>query len=429
MEHLILRDLDIPNIASIDVYEQNGGYRGLRQAVKEMTPDQVVDVVKASGLRGRGGAGFPAGVKWSFLPKGVFPRYLVANADESEPGTFKDREIMERNPHQFIEGIAIASYAIQCNHAFVYIRGEFPFAADCLERAIADASTCGYLGDRVLGSDFKLQVTVHRGAGAYVCGEETALLESLEGKLGQPRVKPPFPASVGLYNKPTVINNVETLANVPLILERGADWFSKIGTPKSTGPKIFCLSGHINRPGNYEAPFGSMTFGDLIYGCGEGIRNGKKLKAILPAGASGPMLSPLATPDVMNVKLDFESLQPFGSLLGSASVIVLDEDTCVVWATKKMVRFFEHESCGKCTPCREGTYWMSRILERLESGKGTPGDIDLVASVAGQMQGRTLCPLGEFATSPVLGSVKIFREEYERHVQEHSCWARQGVGA
>src|SRR5512141_3004724 len=388
MEHLILRDLDILNIANIDVYEKSGGYRALSKAIKEMAPDQVTDVVKASGLRGRGGAGFPAGVKWSFLPKGVFPRYLVANADESEPGTFKDRQIMERNPHQFLEGIALCSYAIQCSHAFIYIRGEFPYAADCLERAIAEAEAKNYLGEKILGTDYQLKITVHRGAGAYICGEETALLESLEGKLGQPRVKPPFPASVGLYNKPTVINNVETLANVPLIIERGAEWFAKIGTPKSTGPKVFCLSGHVNRPGNYEAPFGSLSFRDLIYDFGGGIRNGKKLKAILPAGASGPMVSPLVTEAVMDAKLDFEALAPFGSLLGSASVIVLDEDTCVVWAAKKMIRFFQHESCGKCTPCREGTYWLLRVLERIDEGTGKPGDVDLLVSVANQMQGR-----------------------------------------
>src|SRR5512135_2656920 len=244
MEHIILRDLDIPNIADIAVYEKNGGYSALRKAIKEITRDGEGNIVNLSGLRSLGGAGFPAGVKWSFLPKGVFPRYLVANADESEPGTFKDRQMMERNPHQFLEGIAIASYAIQCQHAFIYIRGEFPYAALCLERAIADAEKSGYLGEKILDSDYHLQVTVHRGAGAYICGEETALLESLEGKLGQPRVKPPFPASVGLYSKPTVINNVETLTNVPLIVERGAEWFAKIGTAKSTGPKVFCLSGH-----------------------------------------------------------------------------------------------------------------------------------------------------------------------------------------
>ncbi len=425
MEHLILRDLDIQNIKNIAVYEEHGGYQAFRKAVKEMTPDQVTDAVKQSGLRGRGGAGFPAGVKWSFLPKGVFPRYLVVNADESEPGTFKDRQMMERNPHQLIEGIAIASYAIQCNQAFIYIRGEFPYAAECLEQAIADAESRGYVGKNIFGTDYHLQIVVHRGAGAYICGEETALLESIEGKLGQPRVKPPFPAAVGLYNKPTVINNVETLINVPLIIERGAQWYASLGTPKSTGPKVFCLSGHVNRPGNYEGEFGKMTFRELIYDLGGGIRNGKKLKGILPAGASGPMVSPLVNEAVLDVKLDFESLAPFGSLLGSASVIVLDEDTCVVWAAKKMLHFFKNESCGKCTPCREGTYWLWRLLERIDAGEGTMADIDLLTSVATQMQGRTLCPLGEFATSPVLGTVKLFRDEYERHVKEHGCWAKK----
>ena len=425
MEHLILRDLDIQNIADIAVYENNGGYSAIRKAVKEMTPDQVTDVVKQSGLRGRGGAGFPAGVKWSFLPKGVLPRYLVANADESEPGTFKDRQIMEHNPHQFIEGIAIASYAIQCNHAFIYIRGEFPYAAQCLERAIAEAEQRGYLGKNIFGSDFSLTITVHRGAGAYICGEETALLESMEGKLGQPRVKPPFPASVGLYNKPTVINNVETLTNVPLIIERGVEWYCKIGTAKSTGPKVFCLSGHVNRPGNYEAAFGSISFRDLIYDLGGGIRGGKNLKAILPAGASSFVVNPAANEAVLDVKLDFEALQPFGSALGSASVIVMDDETCMVWMAKKTSHFFEHESCGKCTPCREGTYWMSRLLDRIDDGAGTLADIDLLTGVATQIQGRTLCPLGDFATAPVVSSVKAFREEYERHIREKGCWARK----
>lgn len=424
MEHLILRDLDIPNIAEIAVYEQHGGYGALRQALKEMTPDEVIEAVKVSGLRGRGGAGFPAGVKWSFLPKGVFPRYLVANADESEPGTFKDRQIMERNPHQFLEGIAIASYAIQCHHAFIYIRGEFPYAAQCLERAIAEAEARGYLGEKILGTDYALRITVHRGAGAYICGEETALLESMEGKLGQPRVKPPFPAVVGLYNKPTIINNVETLANVPLIIERGAAWYASIGTPKSTGPKVFCLSGHVNRPGNYEAAFGSLSFRDLIFDLGGGIRGGKKLKAILPAGASSFVVNPALNEAVLDVKLDFDSLAPFGSALGSASVIVMDETTCMVWMAKKTTHFFEHESCGKCTPCREGTYWMARLLDRLEAGAGTLADVDLLASVATQMQGRTLCPLGEFSTAPVLSSINAFREEYERHARERGCWAR-----
>ncbi len=420
MDHIILRDLDIPDINQIAVYEKHGGYAALLKAIT-MPPDEITQAVTKSGLKGRGGAGFPAGTKWSFLPKGVFPRYLVVNADESEPGTFKDRQIMERNPHQLIEGIAIAAYAIQCNDAFIYIRGEFPYAAQCLERAIADATQRGYVGSNILGTNYQLRITVHRGAGAYICGEETALLESLEGKLGQPRVKPPFPASVGLYNKPTVINNIETLANVPPIIERGAEWYTSVGAPKSTGPKVFCLSGHVNRPGNYEAPLGSITFRDLIYDLGGGVRGGKKVKAILPAGASAPMLTDAA----LDVKLDYESVQAAGSMLGSASVIVLDEDTCVVWATKKMTQFFKHESCGKCTPCREGTYWLTRILERIDDGAGSVADVDLIASVAKQMQGNTLCPLGDFATSPVVGSVKHFRDEYERHVKERKCWARK----
>ncbi len=422
MERLILRDLDIQGLDQIDTYIQNGGYSALRKAIAEMTPEQVTDAVKNSGLRGRGGAGFPTGMKWAFLPKGVFPRYLVVNADESEPGTFKDRQIMERNPHQFIEGIILTSYAIQCNHAFIYIRGEFPYAARVLERAIAEATAKNLLGDKILGQDYRLQITVHRGAGAYICGEETALLESLEGKLGMPRVKPPFPASVGLYGKPTVINNVETLANVPIIVERGADWYKRIGTEKSPGPKVFCLSGHVNRPGNYEAPFGAMTFRELIYDLGGGVPGGKKVKAILPAGASAPML----TAEALDVKLDFESVQAAGSMLGSASVIVLDEDTCVVWAAQKMTHFFRHESCGKCTPCREGTYWLDKVLERLDAGEGSIADIDLLESVTGQMVGRTLCPLGDFATSPAAGSIRWFRDEYERHVREKGCWARNG---
>ena len=421
MERIILRDVDIQGLNQLDVYEKNGGYSALRKAMMEMSPDQVTDVMKASGLRGRGGAGFPTGVKWSFLPKGVFPRYLVVNADESEPGTFKDRQIMERNPHQLLEGIALAAYAIQCTHAFIYIRGEFPYAARVLERAIGEATGRNLLGDRMLGGEFNLKVTVHRGAGAYICGEETALLESLEGKLGMPRVKPPFPASVGLYGKPTVINNVETLANVPAIIDRGADWYKKIGTEKSPGPKVFCLSGHVNRPGNYEAPFGSLTFRDLIFDLGGGVRGGKKVKAILPAGASAPML----TDQHLDVKLDFESVQAAGSMLGSASVIVLDEETCVVWATQKMTHFFRHESCGKCTPCREGTYWLDVVLERLDAGEGSIADIDLLTNVANQIVGRTLCPLGDFATSPTVGSVKWFREEYERHVRERGCWMRK----
>lgn len=415
MEKIILRNQDIPDIGDIEVYERSGGYVGLKRAVQEMTPDQVTDAVKASGLKGRGGAGFPTGMKWSFLPKGVFPRYLVVNADESEPGTFKDREIMEKNPHQFIEGVIISAYAIQCNHAFVYIRGEYPVAAQILEKTIRSAKARGYAGEKVLGTDYNLEITVHRGAGAYICGEETALLDSLEGKLGMPRVKPPFPAAVGLYSKPTVINNVETLANIPPIIEKGADWYKAIGTERSTGPKIFCVSGHVNRPGNYEAALGSITLRDLIFGSefAQGVRNSKKVKAILTAGASAPML----TEQHLDTKLDYEAIAAAGSILGSASIIVLDEDTDIPWAAQKMIEFFKHESCGKCTPCREGTYWLLTLLKRINTGEGSYTDVEMLSTVTSQMTGRTLCPLGDFATSPVTGSLKWFKPEYEAKVK------------
>lgn len=415
MEKIILRNQDIPDIGDIDVYERNGGYAALKRALQGMSADQVTDVVKASGLKGRGGAGFPTGLKWSFLPKGVFPRYLVVNADESEPGTFKDREIMEKNPHQFLEGVIISSYAIQCNHAFIYIRGEYPVATQILEQAIATAKARGYAGERVLGSEYNLEITVHRGAGAYICGEETALLDSLEGKLGMPRVKPPFPAVVGLYSKPTVINNVETLANIPPIIEKGADWYKTIGTEKSSGPKVFCVSGHVNRPGNYEAPLGSITLRDLIFGdeYARGIRGSKKVKAILTAGASAPML----TAQHLDTKLDYEAIAAAGSILGSASIIVLDEDTDIPWATEKMIEFFKHESCGKCTPCREGTYWLLTLMKRINAGDAAQTDIEMLTTVTSQMTGRTLCPLGDFATSPVTGSLKWFKTEYEAKVK------------
>lgn len=418
-EPIILRNQTIPNLADIDVYERNGGYAALTKAVQTMTADQVTDAVKASGLKGRGGAGFPTGMKWSFLPKGVFPRYLVVNADESEPGTFKDREIMEKNPHQFIEGVIISAYAIQCNHAFIYIRGEYPVAAGILEKAIADVQARAYVGNRILDTDYSLQITVHRGAGAYICGEETAMLDSLEGKLGMPRVKPPFPAVVGLYGKPTVINNVETLTNIPPIIDKGADWYKTIGTEKSTGPKVFCVSGHVKRPGNYEAPLGSITLRDLIFGqeFAQGVRGEKKVKAILTAGASAPML----TDQHLDTKLDYEAIAAAGSILGSASIIVLDEDTDIPWATQKMIEFFKHESCGKCTPCREGTYWLLTLMQRVNEGKASLADIEMLPVVTSQMMGRTLCPLGDFATSPVTGSLKWFKSEYEGKVKANGA--------
>ncbi len=418
-EHIILRNRDIPNIRELRVYLEQGGYQAFRKAVRQYTPDEVTALVKEAGLRGRGGAGFPAGVKWGFCPKDVFPRYLVCNADESEPGTFKDREIIEQNTHQLLEGIAIACYAIQAETAYIYIRGEMAEGARRLEAAIALAEEKGYLGNSLYGRDFSLKIHVHRGAGAYICGEETALLNSIEGIMGQPRLKPPFPAAVGLYGKPTVINNVETLANLPPIIERGADWYRSIGTEKSPGPKVFSLSGQVHRPGNYELPLGT-TFRELIYEHGGGIPNGRAIKAILPAGASAPML----TGEALDVQMDFESVPQAGSMLGSGSVIVIDETVCIVDAARRMTHFFKHESCGKCSPCREGTYWLVQLLDRIESGRGRMQDIDLIENVLDQIDGKCFCPLGEFARSPALSSLKHFRDEYDYHVRQGQCWAR-----
>ncbi len=414
-QHLLLRDLDVPNIRDLDVYVAHGGYRARRQVVERGDPAAVIAEVRASNLRGRGGAGFPTGVKWGFVPQDTFPKYVVVNADESEPGTFKDRQLLEGNPHQVIEGAAIAAYAIQAETVYVYCRGEFYQPAQTLQKAIDEAYAAGYLGRNLFGSDYSLDVRVHLGAGAYICGEETALLESLEGKLGQPRLRPPFPASAGLYGKPTVINNVETLANVPLIIARGADWYLSLGDARSPGPKIFCLSGRVERPGNYEAILGQITFRQLIYDLGGGIPDGRALKAILPAGASAPILP--ATDEVLDTPLDYESLKPFGSALGSASVIALDETVDIFQAAHRMIRFFQHESCGKCTPCREGTYWMLKIYAKIAAGRGGPADLLTLESVARQMQGKSLCALGEFATQPVLGTLRHFREEYEVRTQ------------
>jgi NADH-quinone oxidoreductase subunit F len=410
-EHILLRNRDIPNIADINVYVEHGGYQALAKVLREHRPEEVTEIVKASGLRGRGGAGFPTGVKWGFIPKGVFPRYVVVNADESEPGTFKDREIIEKNPHQLIEGTAICAYAVQANIAYIYCRGEFHDPATDLEKAIADARAHGYLGQGILGSDYSLEIYVHLGAGAYICGEETALLESLEGKLGQPRSRPPFPAAVGLYGKPTVINNVETLANLPPIINYGPDWYRSIGTAKSPGPKIFCLSGCVQHPGNYELPLGT-PFRHLIYDLGGGPPEGRAIKAFLPAGASAPFLPPTA----LDVPMDYESVQGAGSMLGSASIIVLDESVSIPWAVLKTSRFFEHESCGKCTPCREGTYWMVKVVERIVEGRGRPDDLELLLDIADQISGKCFCPLGEFSIEPVRSGLKLFREEFAQLV-------------
>ena len=416
-EHILLRHRDIEGIDQLKVYRKHGGYKAFEKAVREMSPQEVIDEVKASGLRGRGGAGFPAGVKWGFLSPNVFPRYVVANADESEPGTFKDREIMERNPFQFLEGVAICAYAAQASVAYVYCRGEFWDLAHELERHIAELYKAKLLGEQLFGSEYSLDIYVHLGAGAYICGEETALLESLEGKLGQPRLRPPFPAAEGLFAKPTVVNNVETLTNVPPIIERGASWYRTIGTEKSPGPKVFSLSGHVERPGNYELPLGT-TFRELIFEHGGGIPNGKKIKGIMPAGASAPLLA--ATDEVLDTPMDYESVPAVGSQLGSASIIVMDETVDISWMVYKTSRFFKHESCGKCTPCREGTYWMYHLTERLQNGDALGTDIDLLDSVARGIQGKCLCALGEFALMPVVSGIERFRNDFEAHTGEQS---------
>ncbi|NDJ79170.1 MAG: NADH-quinone oxidoreductase subunit NuoF [Chloroflexi bacterium] len=416
MEHILLRDLDIPDIWQFDTYMANGGYDGLKKAVADHTPDEVIQIVMDSNLRGRGGAGFPTGRKWSFIPKDAEIKYVTVNADESEPGTFKDRQLLEKNPHQVLEGSLITAYAIQATAVYIYCRGEFWDLAHELEVRIEEARAANLLGENILGTDWSCDVHIHLGAGAYICGEESALLNSLQGLLGQPRVRPPFPAQHGggLYYQPTVVNNVETLANVPWILLNGAEAYRSIGTPESPGPKIFCMSGHVEKPGNYELPLG-ITFRELIYEHAGGIPNGKELKAILPSGASGPVL--VATDEVLDSPLTYESVEALGSTLGSASFILMDEDTDMVWAAAKMNHFFKHESCGKCTPCREGTFWLDRVYERLLRGEGTARDLTILENVPRQMQGVTLCALGDFAANPVLSTVTQFRAEYERYIQ------------
>jgi len=405
-ERVLTRNVDRPEALTVRGYREGGGYDALARALR-LQPEEVIEEVKKSGLRGRGGAGFPCGLKWSFVPRATDkPKYIVCNADESEPGTFKDRLLMERDPHQLIEGCIIAGWAVGANTTYIYIRGEYTRAAAVLEEAIRDAYDHGVLGDSVLGSSFRHDVYVHRGAGAYICGEETGLLESLEGKRGQPRVKPPFPAVVGAFGCPTVINNVETLCCVTHILLRGAEWFKAIGTDeRNTGPKLYAVSGHVERPGTYEHPIG-IPFQELLDGCG-GMYKGRELKAYIPGGASAAML----TAAERDMTLDFDSLAKAGSMLGSAAVIVMDETTCVVRAALRLARFFAHESCGQCTPCREGTNWMRLILQRIESGRGSEADLDLLAHVVPNVGGISLCALGDAAQGPVKSLIAKFGDE------------------
>jgi NADH-quinone oxidoreductase subunit F len=416
-ELVLLRHRGIPDYEKIDVYERHGGYQATRKALGEFTPPQLVELVKSSGLRGRGGAGFPTGLKWSFLPKQTDkPVYLCINADESEPGTFKDREIIEYDPHQLLEGIIISSYAIGAHQAFLYIRGEFAFGAKVLETAIAEAYAKGYLGKNIFGRGFDLDCVVHRGAGAYICGEETGLIESLEGKRAYPRVKPPFPATYGVFGSPTIVNNVETLACVPHIVARGADWFKSMGPEKGPGPKLYCVSGHVWKPGVYELPMGT-SLREIIYTHCGGVPGGRKLKAVIPGGSSVPVL----TADEIDLPMDFDSVAKAGSLLGSAGIIVMDESTCMVRTLEVIARFYHHESCGQCTPCREGTGWLHKVLRHLEEGTGREEDVQLLLDVSNNMMGNTVCVLADAAAMPTISFVNKFKDEFLAHVKLGRC--------
>jgi NADH-quinone oxidoreductase subunit F len=415
-KYVLFRHRDVENIHEIDVYTAHEGYQALEKALKGISPDEVTTEVKNSGLRGRGGAGFPAGVKWSFIPKNITPKYIVINADESEPGTFKDREIMESNPHQLLEGIALCAYAVGADAAYIYGRGEFKSLFNTiLQKAVDDAYERGFLGKNILGSDFSLDIYLHLGAGAYICGEETALLNSLEGLMGQPRSRPPFPAVEGLYAKPTVINNVETLANVPPIILNGANWYKQYGTERSPGTKIFCLSGRVNKPGNYELPLGT-PIRYLIETCGGGVIDGKEIKGILPAGASSSIMGP----DKLDTTMDYEAMAAAGAMLGSASFIILDETVDGVWAAEKNIKFFKHESCGKCSPCREGTHWLTSVYRKLREGRGTKKDVEMLTTIINQMEGNCFCLLGEFVIPGVRTSLQLYRDEYEALAKEEN---------
>jgi len=412
-EAVLLRNVGKPEALTVDGYRQRGGYKALEKALA-MDPAAITETVKASGLRGRGGAGFPTGMKWSFVPKDPGKqKYLVVNADESEPGTFKDRVLMEHDPHQLIEGSAMCCRAVGASVCYIYIRGEYVEAGDILERAIADAYAKGVLGKDVLGSGFQLDMVVHRGAGAYICGEETGLLESLEGKRGQPRVKPPFPAVVGAFGMPTVINNVETLCCVPHILERGPEWFKAIGTDeRNTGPKLYAVSGHVEKPGTYEVPIG-ITFHELLDLCG-GVWKGRALKAFIPGGASAPVL----LEKDRHIKLDFDTLAKAGTMLGSAAVMVMDETASMLQVAKRSAKFFNHESCGQCTPCREGTNWLEVLLTHASHGEATVQEVDLVPIVAKQIGGNSLCALGDAAAMGVGPILEKFRDEIVAEMKE-----------
>ena len=412
------RTLQLDNSWTLESYRSAGGYQVLEKILKEkITPDEIIAELKNSALRGRGGAGFPTGLKWSFMPRNVpGQKYIVCNSDEGEPGTCKDRDILRYNPHQLIEGMAIAGYTIGASVGYNYIRGEFWEPYERFEAALEEARAAGYLGNNILGSGFDFDAHAHLGAGAYVCGEETALIESIEGKKGQPRFKPPFPANYGLYGCPTTINNTESLSSVPVILKNGGQWFLELGKPNNGGNKIFCVSGHVNKPGNYEVPMGT-PFAELLEMAG-GVRDGHKLKAVIPGGSSTPVLP---AEIAMQMDMDYDSIAKAGSMLGAGSVIVMDETTCMVKTLARLSHFYYEESCGQCTPCREGTGWLARVLHRLEHGEGTQGDLDKLMDVAKRIEGKTICALGDAAAMPVKSFLKHFRDEFQYHIDHKKC--------
>ncbi len=414
-EIVLFKHLIDPEVRNIENYIKLGGYEGLKKALS-MNPDEIIEEVKRSNLRGRGGAGFPTGLKWSFMPKGEGQKYFVCNADEGEPGTFKDRYIMSENPHQLVEGMVIGGYAIGASVGYIYIRGEFEFVAKTVQKAIDEAYNQGFLGKNILDSGFDFDLYIHLGAGAYICGEETGLINSLEGKTGKPRLKPPFPAQYGVFGKPTTVNNVETIACVPDIIRRGADWFLTIGPDKNNGTKIFAVSGHVNNPGVFELPMGT-PLREIIYEHAGGIIGGKKLKAVIPGGSSAPVLGP----EHLDIPMDFDSLKKVGSMLGSGAIVVMSEDTCIVEAFTRLARFYAHESCGQCTPCREGTPWMYKIMKRIEDGNGKKGDVDLLLDICKNIMGRTICPLGDAAVLCIKGAIERFRDEFEYHIEHKKC--------
>jgi NADH-quinone oxidoreductase subunit F len=417
------KNLHLDKPWTLETYQSTGGYDVWKKILKEKTlPDDIIAELKTSALRGRGGAGFPTGLKWSFMPRNTpGQKYIVCNSDEGEPGTCKDRDILRYNPHALVEGMAIAGYTIGATVGYNYIRGEFWEPYERFQAAIDEAYAAGLLGKNILGSGIDFDLHVHLGGGAYICGEETALLESIEGKKGQPRFKPPFPASFGLYGRPTTINNTETLASVPSILQNGGQWFLDLGKPNNGGSKLFCVSGHVNKPGNYEVPMGT-PFSELLEMAG-GVRDGHKLKAVIPGGSSTPVLT---GEEMMEVTMDYDSIAKAGSMLGAGSVIVMDDSTCMVKALARMSHFYYEESCGQCTPCREGTGWLARVVHRIEHGQGKPEDLDLLLDVADKIQGRTICALGDAAAMPVSSFVTKFRDEFQYHIDHKTCMVGAG---